>query len=274
MTQAPPFQLDFIGIGAQKAGTTTLDAALRTRAGIALPHGVKELHYFDRYHDRGPDWLAAQFNTSVHQLRGEITPAYFHDPVCIDKIASDFPEAKLLLILRAPVDRAVSNYYMYQKTNGTTPLADALKADDRLIGRSQYARQLQALFARVPRDTVHVIIMERLLANPVSELNRVLEFLGVDELFPDDFTLPHQNEKAVYRNDTAGRMVNRAKRFIRDRDLGRHIAPLARNKTLRRLLFGQPAALSDADRALLVDRLEGEVARTEAILGQTIGEWR
>ena len=96
----------FLGIGAAKAGTTSLAELLRSHPEISFPHHAKELHYFDERFGRVPrDWYFQQFsqNTAV----GEFTPSYLFLPECRDRIFDTLgADLRFIVALRNPVDRA------------------------------------------------------------------------------------------------------------------------------------------------------------------------
>src|SRR5262245_8764381 len=103
--------LRFLGIGAQKAGTTWLHENLRTHPVLSFPHGT-EIHFWDAQRDRGIDWYRSLF-VSSDRVEGEITPAYaILPPRQVAEIAATFPDLRLIYILRNPIDRAWSSALM------------------------------------------------------------------------------------------------------------------------------------------------------------------
>ena len=102
---------DFVVIGAQKAGTTSLYRMLRKHPQVHMPR-TKELHYFDFHYERGPEWYAAQFRPGRwERRRGEATPNYMWGPLARQRLIADLPSARIIAILRNPVDRAYSHYW-------------------------------------------------------------------------------------------------------------------------------------------------------------------
>jgi hypothetical protein len=110
---------NFIIIGAQRCGTTSLYNYL-TRHPSILPARVKEVHYFDYKSYRGLLWYKANFPMLTHKLKryikqktiitGEASPFYLYHPHAFKRIAQVLPNIKLIVILRNPVDRALSHY--------------------------------------------------------------------------------------------------------------------------------------------------------------------
>src|SRR5437879_3262477 len=95
---------DLLIVGAMKAGTTSLAAWLRAHPQVFMTE-EKELHFFDARWARGVDWYHEQFAAAPETvLAGEATPAYMVRPVFIERMASVVPGARLLVMLRNPVD--------------------------------------------------------------------------------------------------------------------------------------------------------------------------
>ena len=205
---------DFLIIGAQKAATTALYAYLRWHPGITGP-SFKEVSFFDLHYTRGDAWYRAHLPArprlwAVKQcygewpLVGEASPSYLFHPLAAERVAALMPEAKLIAVLRNPVDRAFS-HYQHEVALGREELSfeDALDAEgDRMRGelermaqdpsyfshawwnytyaaRGNYAEQLERWFAAFPHEQLLVLISEDLLEEPAASYARTLDFLGV-----------------------------------------------------------------------------------------------
>ncbi|MGL5881504.1 MAG: tetratricopeptide repeat protein [Xenococcaceae cyanobacterium] len=104
---------DFIIIGASKCGTSSLHQYLGCHPQILLPH-KKEIDFFWKNYDKGIDWYLAHFPTITDRadfLTGEATPNYIRFPEVAERIYRLSPQTKLILLLRNPIDRAVSWHY-------------------------------------------------------------------------------------------------------------------------------------------------------------------
>ena len=126
-------------------------------------------------------------------LRGESTPFYLYDPLAHDRIRRLVPEARLIVIVRDPVDRAYSNW-MHLWSDGLEPCSDFVSACEaerdritagwglfwhyRRIGL--YGEQLDHLLTRFPREQLHVLRYRELVDDPHVTLDRICAFLGVD----------------------------------------------------------------------------------------------
>ena len=113
VTQIRSAVLNFLGIGAQKCGTTWLYEVLSLHPQVCFPKG-KEIHFWDQQRDRGIEWYRGLFATgSQSAVMGEITPAYaILAPAVIAEVAEAFPSIRLIFQMRSPIDRAWSSALM------------------------------------------------------------------------------------------------------------------------------------------------------------------
>jgi hypothetical protein len=190
---------NLIVIGAMKCGTTALHRYLDSHPQIAMTDW-KELNFFigddepphDREEDwwqtgqwhRGVEWYASQFDAQT-PVRGESSPGYTspdHAHAAASRIGEVVPDVRLLYVVRDPVQRAVSQY-RHHRRDGTErrPVADALlDPGSQYLSRSRYVERLGPFLDRFPRDQLHIIVQERLSADPRRELERVYAHVGAD----------------------------------------------------------------------------------------------
>jgi len=205
----------FVLIGAQRCGTTSLYSYLSEHPNVVAA-ARKEIHYFDIFFDQGLAWYASQFpekkNLPPNSLRepvitGEASPYYLFHPLSAERLAAVFPQVKLLIILRNPIDRALSHYqHEVRLGNETLPFEAALAAeDDRLKGlreqlmtnplshsqafqshsyrsRGQYMEQIEVWLQHFPREQMHIVISEDFYADPDQKLRATTDFLGLAPL--------------------------------------------------------------------------------------------
>jgi Sulfotransferase domain len=193
---------DFLILGAQKAGTTALYAYLRWHPQITGP-SFKEVSFFDRHYAHGEGWYRAHMPARRRPLVGEASPSYLFHPLAPERVASMLPDARLIALLRNPVDRAFS-HYQHEVALGREPLSfeDAIdREEERMrdevermvrepsyfshawwnytyVARGRYAEQLERWFARFPRERLLVLFTEELAADTAGTYRRVLDFLG------------------------------------------------------------------------------------------------
>jgi hypothetical protein len=200
---------DGLIIGVQKAGTTAINQYLRRHPDVggvaprpdALQRHLKEVHYFDANHQKSVRWYRAQFpKRSEHKFVIEATPGYIH-PRPASRMHALLPEAKLVLSLRDPVDRAYSRYQHLRRDeedllrDGEVLLSfrecvdrllggKTLKGDaNRLLKVGHYAEELSHLYTLYPREQVHIVNFAELGQDPARVVARILEFF---ELPPAD----------------------------------------------------------------------------------------
>ncbi|MBA2525286.1 MAG: sulfotransferase [Pyrinomonadaceae bacterium] len=190
-------------IGAMKSGTTSLHRYLNLHPEIQMA-GPKELNFFVKPEDclvpqgdwhRGLDWYRQWF-AGDYPVRGESSHHYSAHPVirgASDRAAQIVPDARLIYIVRDPVERIVS-HYMERRIDGleSRPLeevmVEALAAPEMntYICRSLYFMQASRWLERFPRDRLLVLAFEDLRDRPVETLRRAFRFLEVDETFMSD----------------------------------------------------------------------------------------
>ena len=104
--------ITFFMIGCQRCGTSWIDAALRDHPQVFLPK-MKQSYFFDRNYKNGIDWYMERFKEIEPQQKavGEIATGYCL-PEAIQDMAKHFPDVKLMMVMRNPVDRAYSNFQL------------------------------------------------------------------------------------------------------------------------------------------------------------------
>ena len=188
---------DFLGIGAQKAGTSWLFDNLKVHPELFLPP-EKEVHYFDRDFDKPFSFYTAKFAPAGRRITGEITPAYsVIDDTTIAFIKSHMPKLRLILILRNPMERAWSHAMMDLVSRSGQPY-ESLAVDDfarhfRLkssISRGDYDQILERWLCQYPLEQLLVLNYEDIATQPQEFLRRVFVHLGVS--IPQDWsTFPY-----------------------------------------------------------------------------------
>lgn len=175
---------DFIGIGAQRAGTSWLHMCLREHPSIFFPPTKKEVHFFDENFDKGIDWYEAFFRERQNgEVAGEFTPNYMDNDNAIGRMAEAVPDAKLIVILREPVERAYSAYKLYRSHGQyeSTSFREAFDhSDSPLVKFGRYATHLERVYEHYDRKQVLVCFFDDLSANAAAFLANVYAWLGVD----------------------------------------------------------------------------------------------
>ena len=223
----------FLIVGAQRCGTTSLFHVLSQHPAVFTPIGnKKELHFFDREYDRGLGWYQSQFpirararietrGSGVEPAAFEGSPNYMFHPLVPGRIHRHLPGARLLVLVRDPVERAYSQH-AHQVGRGmeTESFERALELEDvRIDGeadllannpardsrayglyayrtRGHYADQLEHLESIFGREQIHVIDSGDFFADPGPDYDRVLEFLDLPHLGQPAFTARNARPRA------------------------------------------------------------------------------
>jgi hypothetical protein len=176
---------DFVIIGATKSATTWLTTNLRAHPQVFMPS--PELHYFSRWFDRGDDWYRAQLSgAGAGQLLGEKSASYLPHPEAPQRLHRLLPQAKLLVQLRNPVDRAYSDYCMhYRRGEVSRDLGRYLDAREtpipRLLEDGFYHRHLMRFLSVFPAEQVRILLYDDIRERPGEVFRDVCGYLGLDD---------------------------------------------------------------------------------------------
>lgn len=183
--------LSFLGIGAQKAGTTWLYEHFSRHPQLAFPLG-KEAHFWDRPHDA--DAVAAYLKhfADVSGTAGEITPSYAALPSeTVRKIHGCNPRMRLIYLIRNPMDRAWSSALMaLQRAQMTLDEASDAWFSDHFrsaasLKRGDYQSCLETWRAVFSSEQLLVLRFEQIVEEPEALLNRCFQHLGVSPVDPE-----------------------------------------------------------------------------------------
>jgi hypothetical protein len=184
---------DFLVVGVPKGGTTSLAAWLAAHPGIHMAW-QKEVDFFQARWDRGVDWYRANFREArPGQLVGEATPWYLAHPLAPQRMAATVPQARLVALLRNPVDRAYSQYW-WQRAHRSEQRSFAQAVEDELrepervprgmpvgyLAAGRYAEQLERLCTAYPREAVLVRLTEDLARDASALVAEVCVHIGAD----------------------------------------------------------------------------------------------
>jgi hypothetical protein len=185
---------DYVGVGTQRSGTTWWNRMILQHPQVRQGNfRRKELHFFEEFCGRpmGREDVRryhAHFPRRRGDVVGEWTPRYLYDTWTPRLLARAAPEAKLLVLLRDPVERFRSG--LAHQAHVAPTRRKALAAAD-AIDRGRYATQLERLFRFFDPAQVLVLQYERCRRDPEGEYARTVRFLGVEDGFvpPDFFSL-------------------------------------------------------------------------------------
>src|SRR6476659_1959319 len=291
---------NFLILGAQKSGTTALFYALSKHPEV-FTSAIKEPRYFADEAKAladaaGPgdgettmtasleDYEALFAGAGSALARGEASPAYLYASEAPAKIARLIPDAKLIAILRHPVERAYSNF-LYLVREGREPLHDfgaALAEEEkrRAEGWSTawfykdkgfYASQVERYLEHFDREHIHCILYEDYDSEPEPAVREVYRFLGVDDDFDQDLSI---------RLNVSGLPKSKGLQAVsrRSRRLKWLIDPLIPDRLRRGLLEAQNKNLSRPPlpaevRARLIEEYRPDIERVAELTGLDLSGW-
>jgi Sulfotransferase domain len=198
---------DFVIIGAQKGGTSFLYHLL-TLHPLVEPAARKELHFFDNpeLFDHGAEWYRRCFprlgsKDGQRSMTGEATPYYLFDPPVAKRMAHIVPKARLIALLRNPIDRAYSHYQMQVK-RGTEPrtFEEAIEQQhSSYMSRGIYVDQLLRWFEFFGKEQMLILKSEDFFERPIETLKVVLAFLDLPEWQPEASELQQRRHSGTYK---------------------------------------------------------------------------
>lgn len=230
--------IDFLYLGGDKCGSTWVHHILDRHPDVALAR-AKELFYFDRFYDKGPEWYLRRFPARDGRMRiGEICHDYLYSTEALDRIARDMPvESRFLITVRDPVERTVS-HWKYLRKIGTTDLAleDALIAHPQIVEHSMFGKHVAAAIERLGAERVYVLSFEQLKADPAAFGAAMSAALAVP-FRPD---LPYADrilEAQAARNPNLVRLLRNAGWFVRRIGNPRIVSAIKSNPLTSKLLY-------------------------------------
>lgn len=261
-TSALRAEPDFLLVGAQRCGTTSLFRALLSHPHVRRANFLKGVNYFDVNHHKGAAWYRAHFplraSTRRHAAPGqthaqvfEASGYYMFHPHAPARIAQELPDIKIVAMVRDPVERAFSAY-KHESARGfeTETLEQALALEDQRVvpeldrmladpqyqsdvyrhqayrRRGHYAEQLQRFVDAFGRERVHVVQSELFFTQPVDEYSGLLRFLHLPLAMPASFDRYNPRPSAPLDDSVAA-------------DLRAHFAP--HDRALEPFLPGPPS---------------------------------
>lgn len=272
---------NFLIVGAQKAGTTSLARWLGAHPDVFLPPG-KELFFFnvpERW-ERGLDWYRRQF-AGAEGMRAafEATPGYLGNPKAHERIARTLPGVRLIALLRHPADRAYSQYW-HNRSMGTEKRSFARVVEDEVSGaappfdfyleRGRYLKHLNALRELFPEEDVLALLFDDLVTDPAGTFAKACRFVRVDDAVRPAILGQAQNVRLTFRS----RRLHHAVRTLRARRLlSANLAGRLRAwNTRSRAKPYEP--MDPKTRMTLIDAYEEQTAGLEQLLGRDLSSWR
>jgi len=294
---------NFLIVGAQKAGTSSVYQYTREHPDVYMSE-VKEPEFFAlegrEVNHRGPDGCTPNENdrqyTDLETYQrlfdnvdgetavGEASTLYLYSPRAPERIHHYVPDAKLIAILRNPVERAYSAFLM-AKRSGNEPLsfAEALAAEEertengfgylwRYKDFGRYHEQLRRYLEHFSRGQLRVFLLEDLKNDPEGLTAEIYRFIGVDDTYSPDVSLTH-NKGGVPRSDlieeilSTDSIVKDALKGVIPETVREHIRHFIRDAN-----YSKPT-LDRSVRRALTGSFEQEILRLQDLIDRDLSHW-
>jgi len=296
---------NFIIIGAGRAGTTSLYHYLRQIPQIFMS-SIKETNFFafeegvsdveaeirpttgDLFPIRRlEDYLALFAEAGEAVAVGEASPLYMFAPGTAQRMKDALPEARIIAVLRNPVDRAHSSHLKYVRDGlERRTLSEAIReerssVDPRsLFGPYNYlragyhARNLAPYCESFPRDRIALMLFEDFARDTEATLRQILDFLEVETAFIPDCSVRH-NASGIPRSRTLHRLLDRSRpaKWEKDRSATSGKSPLVSLAVKLRNTNLKKPPLSPSLRDELADLYRDDVTALQSIIGRDLTHW-
>lgn len=169
---------DFIIAGAQKCGTKALFDYFSLHPEIAMANYIyqREVHFFDQHYDKGVNWYQSLFNPT--KIAGEKTPDYITQLTWIERMAKTAPDAKIIICLRDPVQRAYSNWHELKASGADIKPLETLGPEHPVIHYGFFGEHIENLYQFYSPDQVVIVINEIFINNTANAMKHLFQFVG------------------------------------------------------------------------------------------------
>lgn len=275
----------FLGIGAQKCGTTWLHKLLSHHPNVWTAN-PKEVDFFSNHYDRGYEWYGRFFEEgAARTARGETSPSYLYNPAVPARVKAYAPDLKLILILRDPIERAYSNHlHEVRKQHFTASLRfeDGMANNPTYVEQSRYAQHLKRWLAHFDREQILCLLLEDIQADGEGATRQVCEFLGVEPLADLDYLIGRKaNESVAFRNEGLQDRLRAGGNLMRRMGMGsalegmKQLGPVRTMlATNRRELRAEVPAMADETRMALAELLGADMEALARLMERDSLPWR
>ena len=287
---------NFLIVGVQKAGTTSIYNYLQEHPQVYMSL-VKETNFLEKDWENMPPeqqnkngivtlekYSELFANVKAEIAIGEASPNYlFHYESSAARIKKYVPDAKLIVVLRNPVERAYSDYLMHRRDAiGYRSLSEQIKHSSHksfVLRKGFYYVPLKYYFDQFGQEQVKVFFYDDLCENPQNFMRSMYQYLGVDDNF-----LPNTARKAqvakIPKNKTINNLLNR-KNILRNTaaNILKKVMPVESRQKLRDRLINlnskskQAEPLSTEERQQLIELYREDILQLQDLLGRDLSKW-
>ncbi|MGB3510838.1 MAG: sulfotransferase [Microcoleaceae cyanobacterium] len=297
---------NFLLIGAAKGGTSSMYLYLDRHPEIYMSP-IKEPNFF-AYEGWQPDYCgpgdadAPTNQLSVTNLKdyqalfegvntekaiGEASTHYLYTPETPERIKHYIPDAKLIAILRQPVERAYS-FYLHLRRKGREPLSNFLQALQEEEKRKTnhwaptwrykefgfYSVQLQRYFDRFDRDRIKIYLYEDWQTKPVEVIQDIFRFLGVDDTFVPDMSTRYNTTTQIPKNQSLYNLITKQSVI---KDVLRSIIPAKIRQPMAAKVYRKnlepPKSLAPEIRQQLIPIFKEDILKLQDLIQRDLSHW-
>lgn len=271
-------KVNFIGVGHERSGSTWISQCLREHPKVNFSE-PKETTFFEKLYHKGIDYYGKFYPPYEEgKICGEFTPSYCYHPEVAERIRTHYPDVKIIISLRNPVDRIFSRYkkHFYNGIE-THSFSEILKRQgevkDKYLGIGWYSDHVQTYYSLFGKENVLVLIYEDALKNPQKFIQDIYEFLGISPSFVPPSLLRNVNYrgKERVRSRLLRRIMNKvASRFPILTPVTSFI------KQLNKVTHGErdKETINEKDRQTILKFYEADIKRLGGLLRRDLwSEW-
>lgn len=232
---------EFIGIGAEKAGTSWIFSCLYEHPEICIP--IKEINFFanEKLWQKGQDWYEAIYNSrcSDEKVCGEFSTEYLSSSTAAQKIKRLYPNVKILACLRNPIERAFSNYrneIMAGSIPDNTSFSIALSQRPNYRNNGKYRMLLQQYFDLFSAEQIHIYVYDDLKTHPLKFIQRIYNSLNVDSTFIPNTLHKKINVSRTPKSTFIEKLANKIAATLQKSRLGENLWWKIKNSPLPSLI--------------------------------------
>lgn len=292
---------NFLVIGAAKSGTTSLYNYLKQHPSIYLSP-IKETNFFAaNFVDNQPNLEELNYtpkqakklifpvtNLEAYQQLfdqvapnqtavGEASPLYLTSLIAAEKIKSHVPNAKLIAILRNPIDRAYSGYQMQlRNSDESRSFTSNLNVEEIYIRTGFYYDQLKRYFDVFDRSQIKVFLFEEFKQKPIEIMQEIFQFIDVDDTFVTDISRKF-NQGGIPKNKGFYNFFFQSKfSTVIRKNLKLFMPPAMRRKlttTMSSSLLSKPQPLKPEEREILKSIYQEDILKLEKLINKNLQLW-
>lgn len=285
------FKVDFIGIGTPKSGTSWTAECLKEHPQICFSQ-EKEINFFNKKYvfyrknedwkySYGLDWYKKHFNHCEQgQIKGEFSVQYLSDTDSAKLIHENFPETKIIIILRNPTDRLYS-HYLYAKAQFNLPSSlsfeKVIQKEKKFVGQGFYYQHIKRYLNYFARKNVLIMIYEDMQKNPRNFIQQIYKFLEVDNKFiPPSL---YQKVNPTPLNLSLWKLSGRIKKNAWGRKFIKLLKILKLDKVIKKIILSGKSRktykkMSFSTRKKLNEIYHSDIKKLEELLNRDLSFWK